>query len=119
MANFARRFGERLRNARRRRGWTQAQLAEAAEVGANYVPRLERGEMTPSVESAHRLASALGVALDALCAGDVARPLDGSGVVGLRMIEGLSETDLAVLRQVIGAVEQVRGAARELRRKRH
>lgn len=37
---FAIAVGESIRSARQERGWTQAQLAERAELSANYVARL-------------------------------------------------------------------------------
>ncbi len=63
---FTLRVGEAIRSARRTRDWTQADLAERAELSANYVARLERGELGPSLWVAHKLASALGTSIDAL-----------------------------------------------------
>jgi ribosome-binding protein aMBF1 (putative translation factor) len=58
--------GEAIRRARRERGWTQAALAERARLSPNYVARLERGELGPSLHVAHRLCEALRISLDAL-----------------------------------------------------
>lgn len=66
---FAITVGESIRSARQELGWTQAQLAEAAELSVNYVARLERGELGPSLFVASRLASALGSPLEALVSG--------------------------------------------------
>ena len=66
---FALTVGESIRSARQELGWTQAQLAERAELSVNYVARLERGELGPSLFVASRLASALGMPLEALVAG--------------------------------------------------
>lgn len=60
---FALLVGERIRSIRQARGWTQAELAEAARLSSNYVARLERGELGPSLYVASKLAEALGVAL--------------------------------------------------------
>jgi transcriptional regulator with XRE-family HTH domain len=112
MGDFARRFGARMRAARQRRGWTQAVLAEAAEVGANYVPRLERGELTPSVEAAWRLARTLGVTVDSLCAdadeasGDDAQP-------ALDLVRHLGDEDVALLRHAVDMVHRLRDSLRE------
>jgi transcriptional regulator with XRE-family HTH domain len=51
----------RLRTLRRRKGWTQVQLAEAAGVGVVTVARLETGEQTPRPGTMARIARALGV----------------------------------------------------------
>lgn len=66
---FAITVGERLRSARQELGWTQAQLAKGADLSVNYVARLERGELGPSLFVASRLASALGMPLEALVSG--------------------------------------------------
>jgi ribosome-binding protein aMBF1 (putative translation factor) len=65
-AAFVSSFGESIRKGRLAHGWTQAQLAEAAQLSSNYVARLERGELGPSLFVAHRIAEALGVELGEL-----------------------------------------------------
>lgn len=48
--------------ARKAKGWSQAVLATRAGVSANYVARLERGEvLSPSLATGVALAQALGV----------------------------------------------------------
>ncbi len=56
-----RRFAERLRELRRGRGMTQADLAERARVTATYVGRLENAGAAPGIDLVARLAAALGV----------------------------------------------------------
>ena len=63
---FASGVGDAVRRARQTHGWTQAQLAEAAGLSPNYVARLERGELGPSLFVAHQLCDALGIDVDAL-----------------------------------------------------
>jgi transcriptional regulator with XRE-family HTH domain len=99
--SFAQQFGKRIRRARETRGMTQSELADAADVGANYVPRLERGEMVPSVEAAWRLARALGVSLDDLCGRLPARKADDV----VEVVGKLQKTDAAVLRRVADVIE--------------
>lgn len=53
--------GSRLRDARRRRGWSQLRLAAEAEVGHATVERLERGEAMSRVENLRAMAEALEV----------------------------------------------------------
>ncbi len=55
-----------LRTARRDKGLTQDQLADKAKVGQATVSELERGEYSPSLDIARRLALALGTSIDAL-----------------------------------------------------
>lgn len=109
MDRFAKQFGERVRWARLESGLTQAQLATAAHVGPNYVPRIERGEMTPSVDAAFRLAQALGVAVDDLCAPPPRRdPMKEA----MRALSVLSEHDLAAFRKSLRAIEVARSSLR-------
>ena len=63
---FAATVGESIRRERQQRGWTQAELAEASGLSVNYVARLERGELGPSLWVAFRLAEALEVQVESL-----------------------------------------------------
>lgn len=58
---FARTVGEGVRRARQALGWTQAQLASAAGFSPNYIARLERGELGPSLFVAQKLCETLGI----------------------------------------------------------
>jgi transcriptional regulator with XRE-family HTH domain len=51
-------FGKRVRELRKARGWTQEELAEAADLHENYVSRLETGEQEPGLFVILRLARA-------------------------------------------------------------
>jgi UDP-N-acetylglucosamine 1-carboxyvinyltransferase len=64
--SFAADVGEAVRAARQARGWTQARLAEVAGLSPNYVARLERGELGPSLFVANQLCEALGIEVDSL-----------------------------------------------------
>lgn len=58
--------GEAIRRARQEHGWTQAFLAEQAGLSPNYVARLERGELGPSLFVASRICEALTIEIDSL-----------------------------------------------------
>jgi ribosome-binding protein aMBF1 (putative translation factor) len=58
--------GEAIRRARQEHGWTQAFLAEQAGLSPNYVARLERGELGPSLFVASRICEALAIEIDSL-----------------------------------------------------
>lgn len=108
--DFAGQLGKRIRRTRELRGMTQTELAHAADVGANYVPRLERGEMVPSVEAAWRLARALGVSLDELCGRP---PTRRHADDVLEAVGKLQRTDAAVLRRVAEVIEAAGGHRRK------
>ena len=59
MSQLKKRFGKLLQNVRRRRGLTQAQLAEKAGVSLDLIAKLETGATAPSFKSIEQLAGAL------------------------------------------------------------
>ena len=63
-------LGNRLRLARRRRAWNQEDLARTAGVGVATVRRAEGGQFEPRLETARRLAAALGVRVAWLAVGE-------------------------------------------------
>ena len=112
--DFAQQLGRRTRRARLERGMTQSELAHAARVGANYIPRLERGELVPSVEAAYRIARALGVSLDEMCGRSSSRKV---GPEVHEVLGRLQKTDAASLRRVADVIEAVSAPNRRSARK--
>lgn len=56
--------GHLVRGTRQRHGLTQAQLALRAGTSQNAVSRIERGEVSPSFDTAERLLAAMGERLE-------------------------------------------------------
>ena len=52
-------FGENLREARKKANLTQKQVAEKSGLHVNYVARIERGEENPSYEAIEKIIKAL------------------------------------------------------------
>lgn len=52
-------LGNNIKKARIKRGLTQSQVAEKAEIHVNYYARIERGEENPSIEVLQNIAKAL------------------------------------------------------------
>ena len=63
-------LGQRIRDLRRKRGLTQEQLAELADLSVPYISHLERGTKTPSLAVLVRLADSLDVTVDRLLSGN-------------------------------------------------
>ena len=59
-------FARDVRAARIGRGWSQEQLARAADVSAGTINNLERGRQGASLVTALKLARVLGLSLDGL-----------------------------------------------------
>jgi transcriptional regulator with XRE-family HTH domain len=59
-------IGDKIQTLRKEHGWSQQQLAKKVGTSGPIVGRYERGEMTPSVEVAKKLADTFDVTLDFL-----------------------------------------------------
>jgi transcriptional regulator with XRE-family HTH domain len=59
-------LGEKIRQARLAKGWTQEELARLSTLDRSYMGSLERGERNPSLDTLVRIARALHVKLASL-----------------------------------------------------
>jgi transcriptional regulator with XRE-family HTH domain len=66
----------KIREKRRRKGWTQADLAEKTGVSANYIALVERGRKVPSLRLLLRIADALGVSVSFLIEKSLVKDLE-------------------------------------------
>jgi transcriptional regulator with XRE-family HTH domain len=62
-SSLRRAFGTRVRALRHDRGWTQEELAQKSSLSVEAVGRIERGAFSPTLETIHKLATGLGVAI--------------------------------------------------------
>jgi transcriptional regulator with XRE-family HTH domain len=67
--NLAKRFGENLRKARKRAGYSQEALAVRASLHRTEIGLVERGERLVRLDTAIKLAGAAGVSLGELIEG--------------------------------------------------
>ena len=54
-------FGKNIKTIRSKRNWSQADLAEYADISINYLGDIERGKKWPHPDTLSKLAEALGV----------------------------------------------------------
>lgn len=73
-------FGQRLRELRKAKGWTLAQLGERADMMYQDVARLERSDREPVWSTVLRLATALEVTPDAFLSDPAAEAEDAPPV---------------------------------------
>ncbi len=59
-------FGKRVQELRKERGWSQPELGKKIGTSATIIGRYERGDMTPSIEVARKLADVFNVTVDHL-----------------------------------------------------
>ena len=69
-------IGRRIRRVRKRRRWTQAELAERADISTSFLGHIERGSRKLSVETLNRIALALNCSADALLGTGLEAQLD-------------------------------------------
>ena len=62
-------YGSRIRSLRKKRGFTQEQLAEKMNVSTPYIAKIENGKQTGPVELAVEFAEFFEVSLDYLLVG--------------------------------------------------
>lgn len=63
-------FSEKLKNERKKRGWSQEQLAENLYVSRQSVSKWENGQNYPSIEIIIRISDLFGVTIDELLRSD-------------------------------------------------
>lgn len=61
MTDTTKRIGKRLKRIRLEKGLTQVELAQKANMNANYYAKIERGEIKPAPEIYEKIAKALKV----------------------------------------------------------
>ena len=54
-------IGERIKNKRKEKDWTQEQLAELANMHPTYVGKMERGDKSATLDSLEKVVNALGI----------------------------------------------------------
>ena len=68
-ADILKRFGQRVRDLRAAKGWSQEGFAHEVGLDRTYVGGIERGERNVALRNVERLAKTLGVSLSELMPG--------------------------------------------------
>lgn len=85
-------FGQRLIESRKQKKLSQNDLGKLAGVSGDIVGKYERGEMKPSIETAKKLANALGISLDYLMGDTELKVLDATMIKRLEAIEQMPDS---------------------------
>ena len=97
-------LGQNILRLRKAAGMTQAQLAEAVNVGTAFVSHVERGEKLVSIPVLYALADLFRVSFDELLRGEEYN-------IGIKNIQvalaGRSEEYIKVVEQLIHTLEQL------------
>lgn len=94
-------FGENLKRLRRDKGWTQAQLAKAADLKTTHIPKLENETADPKLSSIYKLINALGCSADTLLMDPKKTGIDAVVKASVERVMQLPETNKRVLIDVI------------------
>lgn len=73
-------IGDNVRALRKAQGWTQEQLGEQAEMSYKALGEIERGEVSPSLNSLLKIANALQIQISELFLNDEVLVLTKGGV---------------------------------------
>ena len=96
--DLPKRLGNRIRELRNRAGITQSQLAERVDISPEFMSRLERGLKAPSLDTADKIATALGISLSELFDfGEVQVGEKEELLMGLRSLLGDAELETVKL----------------------
>jgi len=95
-------FGRRLRAARKRFGWTLAQLAERSGVSITTISRAERGQLALGYENFTALGRALEMDMNAMFAGAGVKPAQLDGPVVTRAGKGVVYRGLSIAYEFLG-----------------
>jgi transcriptional regulator with XRE-family HTH domain len=101
--------GESLANARRKKGWSQMELARKLGVNKFTISKAERGLEVIGEEKVKRLAALLGVSMGELAAATVIRePSPGYGADPMRELLGRLDQltrQIALLQETCGGIK--------------
>lgn len=105
-------IGQRIRDARKTKGLTQEQLADAIHISESYMTLIEQGKRNMSIDILEKLSRRLGVSADYLLNGDKGKRDETLFLDWLRLIEGRSEAEVLAaheaLRNFFDCLDRVR-----------
>lgn len=99
--NLPEMVGKRIREYRKKKNWTQEQLAEAASLHYSYIGGVERGDRNISLETLEKIALALDIP-----AGELFRPdeiLDKQQLLDehMKLVSRRSAEEIALITRII------------------
>ena len=99
-------LNEKILRLRKEKKWSQKKLASMIGTSGPVLGRYERGEITPSVEVAKKLANAFGITLDYLVdeTGTIAEVTDKEMLSRITEIDHLEQEDKKTIIHVIDSL---------------
>ena len=94
-------IGDKIAELRKRKNWSQADLAKAVEASRDIIGKYERNENSPSIEMAVKIADAFDVTIDYLIGNGKHAAYDKDVIERIEDIQALDTTTRATLFNVI------------------
>jgi transcriptional regulator with XRE-family HTH domain len=98
-------LGRRIRHLRNRRGITQEELGDKADVNYKYLGAIERGERNPSIDNLAKIAKALGIQLHELFVFE--HEIEDTQVLKKRIDDLLKNASKKEFKTIYGMVEAI------------
>ncbi len=86
-------IGDKIAELRKRKNWSQADLAKAVEASRDIIGKYERNENLPSLEMALRIAKAFDVSVDFLIGQGAHAAYDKETMKRMEQVQKLPEKD--------------------------
>lgn len=99
-------LGRRIRDLRKKQGFTQERLAEAASVDVKYLGNIERGRENPSIGTLEKLANTLSVKMHQIL--DCEHEVTGKRLLQGRITQVLNKCDESELRIILRLVRSIK-----------
>ena len=116
-------FGEKLKQLRKERSWTQDKLGEEVGVHGRHIGKYESGRAMPNAEAIIRIAKTLAVSIDSLLIEDFRESQqteislqDQDLLRKFKAVESMSEKDKEVIQSLIDAYikkQQIEGVLQQ------
>ncbi len=102
-------LGNRVREMRRAKGWTQTEFAAQIEMDYRYVGAIERGEVNITIDNIERVAAGFGIpAYQLFLFSTEEKELDDGAVREGLALELFSGMDEGVKRALVGLLKAIR-----------
>lgn len=84
-------MGKRIRERRIEKGWKISELAERADLGDDFLGKIERGQGIASLETVVKIANALNCGIDELVGKDVSSAVNYLNADINKVVEAMNE----------------------------
>ena len=107
-------IGQRIQEARKKRGYTQNKFSEMLGITPNHLSALERGIKIPSLETFIEITNLLGVSASELLI-DVSKvPQNGRAIVLEDQLNDLSAEDFCIVEHIANILAKKKKKARNM-----